>query len=166
MCDTFLTDLVSNILVFVKHQRRKTVMGDDVSHAAERMKVKRVYFHDQPDSHCKPYVSSNIRVAKRGAGSIARIKWEQRQSACTYFQRAPLERLIKMKTAEENKTNEPFRWSSTALDRVQILVEAHLVQIFELANVCAIHAKRVSVKGEDLQLVVRMFEEVPCVQVK
>ncbi|KAI4963347.1 hypothetical protein ZWY2020_015000 [Hordeum vulgare] len=48
------------------------------------------------------------------------------------------------------------RWTPQALLAVQEATEYHLVDIFERAHLCAIHAKRVTVMQKDIQLARRI----------
>ena len=166
LCQLLLADLVGKITTFVEHQQRKTVTPADVVHAADRMKIKKVHFHDQLESHCKPPPPASKakgRQASRGETALKNIRYEQLLSGCMYFQRAPFERMIKQMA--EERAVDGLRWSPVAVDRVQVMVEGHLVHLFGLAGVCAIHGNRVTVANKDLQLVDRIFQEVPCIQV-
>ncbi|KAJ7507916.1 histone-fold-containing protein [Mycena galericulata] len=49
-----------------------------------------------------------------------------------------------------------LRWQSTALMALQEATEAYLVHLFEDANLCAIHAKRVTIMQRDIQLARRI----------
>ena len=49
-----------------------------------------------------------------------------------------------------------FRWQSHALQALQEAAEAYLVYLFEDANLCAIHAKRVTLMKKDIQLARRI----------
>jgi len=49
-----------------------------------------------------------------------------------------------------------FRWQGTALMALQEASEAHLVGLFEDANLCAIHGKRVTIMPKDLHLARRI----------
>jgi histone H3/H4 len=49
-----------------------------------------------------------------------------------------------------------YRWQGTAILALQEAAEAHLVGLFEDANLCAIHAKRVTIMPKDLQLARRI----------
>lgn len=53
-------------------------------------------------------------------------------------------------------TTENYRWQASALLALQEAAEQFLVQIFEEANLCAIHAKRVTVMPKDIQLARRI----------
>jgi histone H3/H4 len=47
-------------------------------------------------------------------------------------------------------------WSSKALHALQDASEDYIVHIFEDTNLCAIHAKRVTIKPKDMQLARRI----------
>jgi histone H3/H4 len=58
-------------------------------------------------------------------------------------------------------TNGTTDWKiqSTALEALQEAAEAHLVEVFEDTNLCAIHAKRVTIKVPDIKLARRIRKE-------
>jgi len=49
-----------------------------------------------------------------------------------------------------------YRWQATAIMALQEAAEAHLVGLFEDANMCAIHGKRVTIMPKDIQLARRI----------
>jgi len=49
-----------------------------------------------------------------------------------------------------------YRWQGNALMAIQEATEAYLVHLFEDANLCAIHAKRVTIMPKDLHLARRI----------
>ncbi|MCJ1400659.1 centromeric DNA-binding histone H3-like protein cse4 [Xylographa trunciseda] len=49
-----------------------------------------------------------------------------------------------------------LRWQSQAIQALQESAEAFLVHLFEDANLCAIHAKRVTIMQKDIQLARRI----------
>lgn len=51
---------------------------------------------------------------------------------------------------------EPFRWTAEALLALQEATEDFMVHLFEDTNLCAIHAKRVTIMPKDLQLARRI----------
>jgi len=52
--------------------------------------------------------------------------------------------------------NREYRWQAAALLALQEAAEAYLVHLFEDANLCAIHAKRVTLMVKDVQLARRI----------
>ena len=63
--------------------------------------------------------------------------------------RLPFQRLVR-EIADSFKTE--LRWRSSALMALQEACKAYLVQLFEDSNLCAIHAKRVTIMPKDIQL--------------
>ncbi|WIA16390.1 hypothetical protein OEZ86_007878 [Tetradesmus obliquus] len=51
---------------------------------------------------------------------------------------------------------EPFRWTAEGLMALQEATEDFMVHLFEDCNLCAIHAKRVTIMPKDLQLARRI----------
>lgn len=49
-----------------------------------------------------------------------------------------------------------FRWQSQAIQALQEAAEAFMVHLFEDTNLCAIHAKRVTIMQKDVQLARRI----------
>lgn len=49
-----------------------------------------------------------------------------------------------------------MRWQSHAIQALQESTEAFLVHLFEDTNLCAIHAKRVTIMQKDIQLARRI----------
>jgi len=70
------------------------------------------------------------------------------------LRKIPFQRLVREVTLDFN--NSGLKWRSDALLAVQEAAEAYLVIFFEDANVCAIHAKRVTVMVKDMQLTKRI----------
>ena len=52
--------------------------------------------------------------------------------------------------------SEVSRWQSQAIQALQEAAEAFLVHLFEDSNLCAIHAKRVTIMQKDIQLARRI----------
>jgi histone H3/H4 len=74
------------------------------------------------------------------------------------IRRLPFARLVReiqqgMMTKESQRA---LRWQGTAILALQEASEAHLVGLFEDANYCCIHAKRVTIMPRDLQLARRI----------
>lgn len=74
------------------------------------------------------------------------------------IRKLPFRRLVR-EIAQDFDTHIRFR--STAMDALQEASEAYLVQLFEDANLAAIHAKRVTVMPKDIQLAKRIYEKQP-----
>ena len=61
----------------------------------------------------------------------------------------PFQRLVR-EIAQDFKTD--LRFQSTAIMALQEASEGYLVSLFEDTNLCAIHAKRVTIMPKDIQL--------------
>ena len=72
------------------------------------------------------------------------------------IRKLPFQRLVR-EIAEEFKTD--LRFQSSAVVALQEASEAYLVGLFEDVNLCAIHAKRVTIMPKDIQLARRIRGE-------
>lgn len=72
------------------------------------------------------------------------------------IRRLPFQRLVR-ELAQEFKTD--LRFQSSAIAALQEASEAYLVGLFEDTNLCAIHAKRVTIMPKDMQLARRIRGE-------
>lgn len=76
------------------------------------------------------------------------------------FQRLVKEIMMQFKPIRLNSQGEgDYRIQSTALMALQEAAEAYLVTVFEDTNLCAIHAKRVTIQPKDMQLARRIRGE-------
>lgn len=72
------------------------------------------------------------------------------------FSRVVREIALDMITDENDYTTSGLRWQSSAIMALQEATEAYLVHLFEDANLCAIHAKRVTIMTRDIHLARRI----------
>ncbi|TMX02254.1 hypothetical protein EJD97_022231 [Solanum chilense] len=72
------------------------------------------------------------------------------------IRKLPFQRLVRQ-TALDFKRD--LRFQSSAMDILQEAAEAYLVGLFEDTNLCAIHAKRVTIMPKDIQLARRIRGE-------
>ena len=72
------------------------------------------------------------------------------------IRRLPFQRLVR-EIAQDFKTD--LRFQSSAVAALQEASEAYLVGLFEDTNLCAIHAKRVTIMPKDIQLARRIRGE-------
>ena len=70
-----------------------------------------------------------------------------------FIRKAAFGRLVR-EIAQDIKTD--LRFQTTALMAMQEAAEAYLVGLFEDANLCTIHAKRVTIMPKDIQLARRI----------
>uniref|UniRef100_A0A452ZPT8 Core Histone H2A/H2B/H3 domain-containing protein n=2 Tax=Aegilops tauschii subsp. strangulata TaxID=200361 RepID=A0A452ZPT8_AEGTS len=72
------------------------------------------------------------------------------------IRKLPFQRLVR-EIAQDFKTD--LRFQSSAVSALQEAAEAYLVGLFEDTNLCAIHAKRVTIMPKDIQLARRIRGE-------
>ena len=83
-------------------------------------------------------------------GTVALREIRRYQKATDLLiRKAPFQRLVR-EIAQDFKSD--LRFQSTAVLALQEAAEAYLVGLFEDTNLCAIHAKRVTIMPKDLQL--------------
>ena len=75
------------------------------------------------------------------------------------IRKMPFQRLVR-EIAQDHKMD--LRFQSAALGALQEAAEAYLVALFEDTNLCAIHAKRVTIMPKDMQLARRIRGEKVC----
>ncbi|EPS41074.1 hypothetical protein H072_5016 [Dactylellina haptotyla CBS 200.50] len=100
---------------------------------------------------------------KPGTVALREIRQYQK-STDLLLRKLPFSRLVREICSEQvdivnsqfNRANDVMRWQSQALLALQEATEAFLVHLFEDANLCAIHAKRVTIMQKDIQLARRI----------
>ncbi len=95
------------------------------------------------------------RRFRPGTVSLREIRQFQKNTALL-IRKLPFQRLVREVT-QDFKTD--LRWQSHAVLALQEASEAYLVGLFEDTNLCAIHAKRVTIMPKDMQLARRIRGE-------
>ena len=95
-----------------------------------------------------------VKRRKPGARALSEIRFYQRTHSLLIAKRAFL-RLVKEIT-QDFKTD--IRWQAVAVYNLQVAVESFLEQYFDMTNLCAIHAKRVTIFPKDMILVKNMAD--------
>jgi len=105
------------------------------------------------------------RVAPRGTVALREIRKYQKSTELL-LRKLPFQRLVREVTGNVLKTSNlekldrgSVRFKGDALMALQEASEAFLVQRFEDANLCAIHAKRVTIMAKDMSLAGRLRGE-------
>ena len=101
-------------------------------------------------------VAQKPRRFRPGTVALREIRRYQRGTDLL-LRKLPFQRLVRELTQWIGK--EDLRFQSTALMALQEAAEAYLVGLFEDTNVCAIHAKRVTITPKDMQLARRIRGE-------
>ena len=106
-------------------------------------------------SEVKPVTTTRKkRRFKPGTVALREIRRYQK-STDNLISRAPFVRLVR----EIMGALGDYRLKATALEALQSAAEAYLVGVFEDMNLCALHAKRVTIQPSDLKLAMRIRGE-------
>lgn len=97
--------------------------------------------------------TSKKRRLRPGTKALREIRTYQK-STNLLIRKQPFARLIREIQVDFNKTE--MKWKARAFSALQHAAEDYLVQIFEDANICAIHARRVTVFVKDVHLTNRL----------
>jgi len=101
------------------------------------------------------------RRYRPGTLALREIRKYQR-STDLLLRRLPFSRVVReiamdmMTDTNYERGETGLRWQSSAIMALQEATEAFLVHLFEDANLCAIHAKRVTIMQRDIQLARRI----------
>ena len=100
-----------------------------------------------------PKVKPKARRYRPGERAWREIRFYQRNTDLL-IRRLPFARLVR--EVQTYFFRKPYRWQAEAMSALQEAAEAHLVGLFEDANLCTIHAKRVTIMPKDIQLARRI----------
>ncbi|KAM6932418.1 histone H3-like centromeric protein A [Lycodopsis pacificus] len=101
----------------------------------------------------QPRVSPKKRRFRPGTRALMEIRKYQK-STDLLLRKGPFSRLVR--EVCQIFSGQAFRWHVRALMALQEAAEVFLVLLFSDANLCAIHAKRVTVFPRDIQLARRI----------
>ena len=108
-----------------------------------------------PQGYYKPSEKQKKFKWKPGTRALREIRFYQKSTALL-LRRIPFLRLI-WEVAQDFKTD--LRFTADATYTLQCASEDYLVRLFEDSNLCAIHAKRVTIMPKDIQLARRIWGE-------
>ena len=77
------------------------------------------------------------------------------------LRKLPFSRLVRelAGNGEQPSGGGEWRWRASAMEALQGAAEAYMVDLFSDTNLCAIHAKRVTIMPKDMQLARRIRGE-------
>ena len=134
-----------------KQQIARKSTGPHLSSHAPNLKTKAVRKQASVDQ-------SRVKKPDRyrpGALALLEIRRFQKSTELL-IRKAPFQRLVR-EIAQSFKTD--LKFQAAAIDALQEASEAYLVGLFEDTNLCAIHAKRVTIMPRDIQLARRIRGE-------
>lgn len=102
-----------------------------------------------------PVPQHKPRRYKPGTVALREIRRYQK-STDLLMRKLPFARLVREVAMSVRPIDEGFRWQSHAILALQEAAEAFLIKLFEDTNLCAIHAKRVTIMQKDIQLARRI----------
>jgi histone H3 len=104
-----------------------------------------------------PFVGGVKKPHRFRPGTVALKEIRKYQKTTELLiRKLPFQRLVK-EVAQDFKTD--LKFQSTSILALQESAEAYLVGLFEDTNLCAIHAKRVTIMPKDMQLAKRIRGE-------
>ena len=127
--------------------------------------------HSLSSPHPAPPLTTQQQAARKSAPATGGVKKPHRyrpgtvalreirkyqKSTELLIRKLPFQRLVR-EIAQDFKTD--LRFQSSAVLALQEAAEAYLVGLFEDTNLCAIHAKRVTIMPKDIQLARRIRGE-------
>jgi len=127
-------------------RKMQSVEGKAGSAAKRRKHTKMVKNGGKPRRRYKP-----------GEGALREIRKYQ-MSTELLIRKLPFSRLVREIT--EGISPVPIRFQALAMESLQTATETYLTQLFEDANQCTIHAKRVTLFPKDMQLALRIRRSI------
>ncbi|XP_040400708.1 uncharacterized protein LOC121063867 [Cygnus olor] len=182
----FLENVIRDAVTYTEHAKRKTVTAMDVVYALKRQgrtlygfgeKALRSEMARTKQTARKstggkaPRKQLATKAARKSAPATGGVKKPHRyrpgtvalreirryqKSTELLIRKLPFQRLVR-EIAQDFKTD--LRFQSSAVMALQEASEAYLVGLFEDTNLCAIHAKRVTIMPKDIQLARRIRGE-------
>nr|XP_049463797.1 histone H3-like [Anopheles coluzzii] len=184
----FLENVIRDAVTYTEHAKRKTVTAMDVVYALKRqgrtlsLRAQRNLRSRSEMARTKqtarkstggkaPRKQLATKAARKSAPATGGVKKPHRyrpgtvalreirryqKSTELLIRKLPFQRLVR-EIAQDFKTD--LRFQSSAVMALQEASEAYLVGLFEDTNLCAIHAKRVTIMPKDIQLARRIRGE-------
>ncbi|XP_033833994.2 histone H3 [Periophthalmus magnuspinnatus] len=184
----FLENVIRDAVTYTEHAKRKTVTAMDVVYALKRqgrtLPSLRLRFKLNSEKMARtkqtarkstggkaPRKQLATKAARKSAPATGGVKKPHRyrpgtvalreirryqKSTELLIRKLPFQRLVR-EIAQDFKTD--LRFQSSAVMALQEASEAYLVGLFEDTNLCAIHAKRVTIMPKDIQLARRIRGE-------
>uniref|UniRef100_A0A8C8Y0U3 Core Histone H2A/H2B/H3 domain-containing protein n=1 Tax=Panthera leo TaxID=9689 RepID=A0A8C8Y0U3_PANLE len=145
-CEAYLVGLFEDTNLCAIHAKRVTIMPKDIQ-LARRIRGERA----------APATGGVKKPHRYRPGTVALREIRRYQKSTELLiRKLPFQRLVR-EIAQDFKTD--LRFQSSAVMALQEACEAYLVGLFEDTNLCAIHAKRVTIMPKDIQLARRIRGE-------
>ena len=103
----------------------------------------------------QPDTASAVRLGALTRGGVRRYQ----KSVNLLIRKRPFSRVVREVAMSLSTDGDCMRFQANALEVLQEAAEAYLIRLFEDTNLCAIHAKRVTIQPKDMQLARRLRGE-------
>ncbi|KAI5932072.1 histone H3.1 [Manis javanica] len=156
----FLENVIRDTVTYTEHAKRKTVTDVDVVWRARKStdgKAPRKQLATRAARRSAPATGGVKQLHRYRPGTVALREIRRYQKPTELLiRKLPFQRLVR-EIAQDFQTD--LRFQSSAVTALQEACEAYLVGLFEDTNLCAIHAKRVTIMPKDIQLARRIRGE-------
>ncbi|CRL07074.1 CLUMA_CG020022, isoform A [Clunio marinus] len=162
--EAYLVGLFEDTNLCAIHAKRVTIMPKDIQ-LARRIRARKSTGGKAPRKQLATKAARKSAPATGGVkkphryrpGTVALREIRRYQKSTELLiRKLPFQRLVR-EIAQDFKTD--LRFQSSAVMALQEASEAYLVGLFEDTNLCAIHAKRVTIMPKDIQLARRIRGE-------
>ncbi|XP_053679034.1 histone H3-like, partial [Anopheles nili] len=157
--EAYLVGLFEDTNLCAIHAKRVTIMPKDIQ-LARRIrggKAPRKQLATKAARKSAPATGGVKKPHRYRPGTVALREIRRYQKSTELLiRKLPFQRLVR-EIAQDFKTD--LRFQSSAVMALQEASEAYLVGLFEDTNLCAIHAKRVTIMPKDIQLARRIRGE-------
>ena len=126
--------------LYISRKKERTKLGHHILEWTDKQK-RAIHEAKMQGRLVKPH---RYRAGTAALKDIRHFQW----STALLIRKLPFQRLVR-EIAQDFKTN--LRFQSVAVLCLQEAAEAYLVGLFKDTNLCAIHAKRVTIMPKDIQ---------------
>lgn len=136
----------------------RTKVGGRKASGAGKGKTPRKAFKTHAAKRPPSSGPSGLRRVSRfrpGTKALREIRKFQK-STDLLLRKLPFQRVVREIAFNLARPGQDFRWQASALEALQEASESFLIGVLEDANLCAIHAKRVTIFPRDIQLARRI----------
>lgn len=149
---TKLEDVITKAILISEYIKHSVISHADILEALSRNGLKVYSTGKEGESKsCAIYEPKSKDTASDKL--LNSIRYYQRQHDCLYIPPTAFEALVREISMDINPN---MKWSPNALGLLHMTTETYLLKLFEEANLCAIHAGRVTLFPKDLQLALRL----------
>ena len=135
-------------VLYISRKKERTILGHRVLDWTPEQ-IRKIHEARMQGRLVKPH------RYRAGTAALNDIRHFQKNTALL-IRKLPFQRLVR-EIAQDYKTD--LRFQSAAILCLQEASEAYLVRLFDDANLCAIHARRVTIMPKDIQLARRIRGE-------